>query len=199
MFFGLTNSPVTFQAIMNDILRDLIDIGNIAVFIDNILVEMNDEKKYDKIVGKVLRRIKENDLYIKPKKYIQKVKKIDFLGLVIKTEEIKMQEKKMAGILEWPRSKTVKEVQKFLELANYYRRFVKDFAKLAKPLYKLVRKDKKWNWGEEQEIVFKKLKRVFTTRLVLVAPNLNKKMRVEADVSEYAIEGVLSMKYENEK
>jgi len=70
MFFGLTNSPVTFQAIMNDILRDLIDIGNIAVFIDNILVEMNDEKKYDKIVGKVLRRIKENDLYIKPKKYI---------------------------------------------------------------------------------------------------------------------------------
>ena len=198
MFFGLTNSPVTFQAIMNDILRDLIDIGNIAVFIDNILVEMNDEKKYDKIVGKVL-RIKENDLYIKPKKYIQKVKKIDFLGLVIKTEEIKMQEKKMAGILEWPRSKTVKEVQKFLELANYYRRFVKDFAKLAKPLYKLVRKDKKWNWGEEQEIVFKKLKRVFTTRLVLVAPNLNKKMRVEADVSEYAIEGVLSMKYENEK
>ena len=199
MFFGLTNSPVTFQAIMNDILRDLIDIGNIAVFIDNILVEMNDEKKYDKIVGKVLRRIKENDLYIKPKKYIQKVKKIDFLGLVIKTEEIKMQEKKMAGILEWPRSKTVKEVQKFLELANYYRRFVKDFAKLAKPLYKLVRKDKKWNWGEEQEIVFKKLKRVFMTRLVLVAPNLNKKMRVEADVSEYAIEGVLSMKYENEK
>ena len=70
MFFGLTNSPVTFQAIMNDILRDLIDIGNIAVFIDNILVEINDEKKYDKIVGKVLRRIKENDLYIKPKKYI---------------------------------------------------------------------------------------------------------------------------------
>ena len=69
MFFGLTNSPVTFQAIMNDILRDLIDIGNIAVFIDNILVEMNNEKKYDKIVGKVL-RIKENDLYIKPKKYI---------------------------------------------------------------------------------------------------------------------------------
>ena len=69
MFFGLTNSPVTFQAIMNDILRDLIDIENIAVFIDNILVEMNDEKKYDKIVGKVL-RIKENDLYIKPKKYI---------------------------------------------------------------------------------------------------------------------------------
>jgi len=70
MFFGLTNSPVTFQAIMNDILRDLIDIEDIAVFIDDMLVEMNDEKKYDKIVGKVLRRIKENDLYIKPKKYI---------------------------------------------------------------------------------------------------------------------------------
>ena len=184
---------------MNNILRDLIDTGDIAAFMDNMLVGTEDEKEYDEIVEEVLRGMEENNLYIKPEKYVWKVKEINFLGLVIKTEEIKMQEKKMAGILEWPRSKTVKEVQKFLELANYYRRFVKDFAKLAKPLYKLVRKDKKWNWGEEQEIVFKKLKRVFTTRLVLVAPNLNKKMRVEADVSEYAIEGVLSMKYENEK
>jgi len=63
----------------------------------------------------------------------------------------------------------------------------------------LVRKDEKWNWEEEQEVAFKKLKRVFTTRPVLVAPNLDKKMRIEADASEYAIGGVLSMKYENEK
>ena len=105
----------------------------------------------------------------------------------------------MAGILEWPRSKTVKEVQKFLGLANYYRQFVKDFAKLAKLLYRLVRKDKKWNWGEKQEAVFKELKRVFTVRPVLVVPDLDKKMRVEADALEYAIGGVLLMKCEDEK
>ena len=105
----------------------------------------------------------------------------------------------MAGALEWPRSKTVKEVQKFLGLANYYRQFVKDFAKLAKLLYRLVRKDKKWNWGEKQEAVFKELKRVFTVRPVLVVPDLDKKMRVEADALEYAIGGVLLMKCEDEK
>jgi len=67
---------------------------------------------------------------------------------------IKMQKEKVAGVLKWPRPKTVKEVQKFLGLANYYRRFVKDFAKIAKPMHKLVRKDERWNWGAEQEKAF---------------------------------------------
>ena len=91
-------------------------------------------------------------------------------------------------------------MQKFLGLANYYRQFVKDFAKLAKPLHRLVRKDKKWNWEEEQEAaVFKELKRVFIIRPVLVVPDLDKKMRVEADILEYAIGRVLLMKCENKK
>ena len=70
MFFGLTNSSVTFQVIINDILRNLIDIGDIAIFINNILVEIKNKKRYDKIVEKILKRIKANNLYIKPKKYI---------------------------------------------------------------------------------------------------------------------------------
>ena len=106
---------------MNDILRDLIDTGDIAAFMDDVLVGTEDEKKHNEIVGEVLRRIEENDLYIKPEKYVWKVKEIDFLGLVMGAEGIKMQEKKVTGVLEWPRPKTVKEVQKFLELANYYR------------------------------------------------------------------------------
>ena len=93
----------------------------------------------------------------------------------------------------------VKEVQKFLGLANYYRQFVKDFAKLAKLLHRLIRKDKKWSWKKKQEAVFKKLKRVFIMRPVLIVPDLDKKMRVEANVSEYATEEVLLMKCENEK
>jgi len=102
-------------------------------------------------------------------------------------------------VLEWPKPKTVKEVHKFLGLANYYRRFVKDFAKIAKPIHKLVRKDEKWNWGVEQEKAFEQLKKAFTMRPVLVALDLDKEMRVEADVSEYATGGVLSMKYKDEK
>ena len=176
---------------INDILRDLIDTGDIAALINDMLVEMEDEKKYDEIIEEVLKRIEKNDLYIKPEKYVWKVKEINFLGLVMGVEGIKMQKEKVAEVLEWPRSKIVKEVQKFLGLANYYRQFVKDFAKLAKPLYKLVRKDKKQNWKEEQEVAFKKLKRVFTTRPILVAPDLDKEIRVEADALEYATGGVL--------
>jgi len=70
-----------------------------------------------------------------------------------------MQEEEVAGVLEWPIPRTVKDVQRFLGLANYYRWFVKDFAKIAKPLHKLVRKDKKWSWEEEQEKAFKQLKK----------------------------------------
>jgi len=143
MFFGLTNSLVIFQAIMNDILRNLIDTGDIVAFMDNMLVGTENKKKHNKIVEEVLKRMEESNLYIKPEKYVWKVKEIDFLGLVIGTEEIKIKEEKIAGVLEWPRSKIVKEVQKFLGLANYYRQFVKDFAKLAKLLYRLVRKDEK--------------------------------------------------------
>jgi len=143
MFFGLTNSPATFQVMMNDILRDLINTGEVAVFMDDVLVGTEEEEKHDEIVEEVLRRMEENDLYVKPEKCIWKVREINFLGLVMGSGGIKMQEEKVAGVLEWPRPKTVKEVQKFLELANYYRRFVKDFAKIAKPMYKLVRKDKK--------------------------------------------------------
>ena len=128
---------------MNDILRNLIDTGDIVAFMDNILVGTENKKKHNKIVEEVLKRMEESNLYIKPEKYVWKVKEIDFLGLVIGTEEIKIKEEKIAGVLEWPRSKIVKEVQKFLGLANYYRQFVKDFAKLAKLLYRLVRKDEK--------------------------------------------------------
>jgi len=183
----------------NDIFRDLIDTGDVAAFMDDVLVETEDEKKYDEIVEEVLRRMEENDLYIKPEKYVWKVKEIDFLGLVMGAEEIKMQEEKVTGVLKWPRPKTVKEVQKFLGLANYYRRFIKDFAKLAKPLHKLVRKDEKWNWEEEQKAAFKELKRVFIMRPVLVAPDLDKEMRVEADALEYTTGGVLLIKCEDKK
>jgi len=149
MFFGLTNSLATFQAMINDILRDLINTGEVAVFMDNVLVGTEEEKKHDKIVEEVLRRMEENDLYVKPKKCVWKVREINFLGLVMGSEGIKMQKKKVARVLEWPRPKTIKEMQKFLGLANYYRQFVKDFTKIAKPMHKLVRKDEKWNWEAE--------------------------------------------------
>jgi len=157
MFFSLTNSPATFQAMMNDILRDLINTGEVAAFMDDVLVRTEEERKHDEIVEEVLRRMEENDLYIKSEKCIWKVREINFLRLVIRSGGIKIQKEKVARVLEWPRPKTVKEVWKFLGLANYYRQFVKDFTKIAKSIHKLVRKNEKWSWGEEQKMAFKQL------------------------------------------
>jgi len=91
MFFGMTNLPVTFQAIMNEILRDLINEGKVAVFIDDVLVEMEVEEGHDEIVEEILRRLEENDLYVKLEKYVWKVRKIGFLGVVIGLDGIEME------------------------------------------------------------------------------------------------------------
>ena len=90
MFFGLINLPATFQAMMNDILRDLINTGEVAAFIDDVLVRTEEEEKHNKIVEEVLRRMEENDLYVKLEKCVWKVREIDFLGLVMGSGGIKM-------------------------------------------------------------------------------------------------------------
>jgi len=128
MFFGMTNLPATFQAMMNEILRDLINEGKVAAFVDNVLVGTEMEEGHDEIVEEILRRLEENDLYIKPEKCVWKVRKIGFLGVVIGPDGIEMEKEKVEGVLSWPEPKNVKDIRKFLGLTNYYRRFIKDFA-----------------------------------------------------------------------
>ena len=193
MFFGLMNSPATFQAIMNKLLRDLINMGKVAVFIDDVIAGMETEKGHDELVAEVIKRLEENNLYVKLEKCKWKVREVEFLGVVIGPERIKMEKEKVKGVLEWPMPKCVKDVQKFLGLANYYRQFIERFAIVARPLHNLVKKDKKWDWTERQEKVFKELKEWFTKEPVLAAPDIDKKMRMEVDISDYAMEGVLSM------
>jgi len=93
----------------------------------------------------------------------------------------------------------VKDVRKFLGLANYYRRFIKDFTRVARPMNVLTRKDEKWQWGNEQQKTFDELKKVFTSKPVLAVLDLDKEFRVEADTSNYATGGVLLMKCSDEK
>jgi len=101
------------------------------------------------------------------------VKEVEFLGVVIGLEGIKMEKKKVRGVLEWPMLKCVKDIQKFLGLANYYCRFIEGFATVARPLHDMVKKDKKWEWTEKQEKVFKELKERFTKEPVLAAPDID--------------------------
>ena len=143
MFFRLTNSPATFQTMMNKLLRDLINTGKVAVFIDDVIVGIETEEEHDELVAEVIRRLEENDLYVKPEKYSWKVKEVGFLRVVIGLERIKIEREKVKGVLEWPTPKCIKDVQKFLGLANYYHWFIEGFAMVARPLHNLVKKDKK--------------------------------------------------------
>ena len=124
MFFRLTNLLAMFQAIMNKLLKDLINTGKVVAFIDNVIVRTETEEGHHKIVVEVTRKLKENDLYVKLEKYKWNIRKVGFLGVVIGPDRIKMEKEKVKGVLEWLTPKCVKDVQKFLELANYYCRFI---------------------------------------------------------------------------
>ena len=199
MYFGLTNSPTTFQTMMNNLFQNLINQGDTATFIDDILVATDTEEGHNELVEEVLKRLEENNLFVKLEKYKWKVREIEFLGVVIGPRGVEIQKEKVEGVLNWLALRNVKEIQKFLGLANYYKRFIKDFTKIVASLHVLVRKEQKWKWEKEQEKVFGKLKEVFTTEPVLAISNINREMRVKVDTSDYVTGGVLLLKCENNK
>ena len=127
--------------IMNDLLRDMIEKGEIVVFIDDMMIASETEKEHDEIIEEVLRKMEENDLFVKPKKCVWETKEVEFLGVIIGLDGVRMEKKKVQGVIDWLVPKSVKDVQKFLGLANYYRQFIKDFAKIAKLLYEMTRKE----------------------------------------------------------
>ena len=106
---------------MNELLRDLINTGKVVAFIDDVIIGIEGEEGHDELVVEVIKRLEENDLYVKLEKYKWKVREIGFLGVIIGLEGIKMEKEKVKGVLEWPTPECVKDVQKFLGLANYYR------------------------------------------------------------------------------
>ena len=96
--------------------------------------------------------------FVKPEKYVWKIREVGFLELIIREDEVRMEKEKVQGVIEWPVPKSVKDMQKFLGMANYYRQFVKDFVKIVRLLYEMTRKEIKWSWGERQQKAFEELK-----------------------------------------
>ena len=125
------------------------------------------------------------------------MREVGFLGVVIGPESIKIEEEKMKGVLDWLTPKCVKDVQKFLGLTNYYCRFIQGFAFITRLLHNLVKKDQKWGWMEKQEEVFRELKEKFIKKLVLAVPDIDKKMRMEVDMLDYATGEVLFIECKN--
>ena len=126
----------------------MIEAGDIVVFINNVIVRIETKEGHDNIVEEVLRKIAENDLFVKPEKCVWKVREIRFLEVMIELDIVKMKKEKVQRVVDWPVLRSVKDVQKFLGLANYYKWLVKNFIRIAKPLYEITRKDVKWNQRE---------------------------------------------------
>jgi len=141
---------------MNELFHDMAVV--VIVYINNILIFTKTEEGHDEIVEEVLRRLRANDLFLKPEKCFFKQWEIEFLGLIIGPNGVEMELTKVDGITKWPIPTEVKEVQSFLGLANFYRRFVKDFSKVATPLHKLTQKDQKWEWNAVHQKAFDELK-----------------------------------------
>ena len=127
MYFGLCNSPMTFQKMMNEIFHDMSDVC--VVYIDDLMIfaSTDSQEEHDRIVLEVLKWLQDNNLFVKPEKCRFKVKEVDFLGMIISCDRIKMDPEKVNAILKWPELTMVKQVHTFLSLGNFYRCFIKDY------------------------------------------------------------------------
>ena len=131
MFFGLTNSPATFQALMNSIFADLIAAGKVAVYLDDILIFSSDLTEHRSVVKEVLKRLQENDLYLRPEKCEFEKREVEYLGLLVSEGQVRMDPVKVAAVREWATPKSVRDVRGFLGFANFYRRVIRDFSRIA--------------------------------------------------------------------
>jgi hypothetical protein len=200
MFFGLTNSPATFQTMMNEIFIDMILEGMVVVYLDDILIFTKTLDEHRQVTHRVLGRLAEHELFLRPEKCKFEKTRIKYLGLIISEDHVEMDPVKVVGVAEWPQPKNKREVQSFLGFANFYRRFIKDFSHHARPLFDLTRNDQKWKWDTSEATAFQKLKESITSAPVLTTPADNRPFRIEADSSDFATGAVLSqLSAEDEK
>lgn len=194
MPLGLINAPATFQAMMNHIFKDLIDSG-LLVYLDDLLIYSDSREKHDELVKEVLRRLSKHNLAVAPQKCQWGVDKVEFLGYIISPTGIHMSLEKAKCISQWERPTSLKGVQRFIGFANFYRRFIKAFSKIAKPLTDSVKRTKaEWEWNPEMERAFLELKQAFSEAPVLIHFNPEMPAIVEADASDFALGAVLSQR-----
>jgi hypothetical protein len=192
MYFGLTNSPATFQTMMNEIFQDLIIEGVVSVYLNDILIFTNSLEEHRRITRLVLDRMRKHELYLRPEKCKFEKTKIEYLGVIISHNKVEMDPVKIARVADWPMPSNKKEVQSFVGFVNFYRCFIPEFSHHARALFDLTMKDIRFIWGLPQEDSFMKLKELVTSAPVLVLPNDDLSFRLEADGSGITTGAVLS-------
>lgn len=188
--FGLTNAPATFMTLMNDVFREELD-SCVIIYLDDILVFSKTVEQHKSHLDQVLRKLRENKLYAKLSKCEFFRSELGFLGHVISQEGVAVDPAKVKSIIDWPPLTCVNDIQSFLGLVNYYRRFIPDLAKTAAPLTELLKKENPFIWSSTQETAFKNLKNALTNAPVLTIFDPDKEVSVHTDASQFAIGAVL--------
>ena len=189
MPFGLTNAPSTFMRLMNHVLREY--LGKcVVVYFDDILIYSKCLDDHVMHVRLVLAKLREEKLFANLKKCSFCMDKVNFLGFIVSSHGVEVDEEKVRAIREWPTPKSASEVRSFHGLAGFYRRFIKDFSTIAAPLNELVKKNVSFTWGDAQEHAFHELKEKLCNAPLLALLDFDKTFEIECDASGIGIEAV---------
>ena len=191
MLFGLTNSPATFQALMNTIFTNLVAAGKVAVYLDDILIYSHSLHDHQQVTHKVLQHLADHDLYLHPKKCEFEQPQVKYLSLVICKGEVSMDPIKVQAITNWLYPRNLCDLHSFLGFTNFYHQFLKNFAQITYPLNNLTKKDVHWCWSLPQHEAFHTLKRAFLQHPILVMWDLDWPTQIKVDASGFATGGIL--------
>jgi len=191
MPFGLCNGPASFQNFINDTLQEHLDIFCTA-YLDDILIYSENEAEHEEHVKKILEKLRAAGLQIDITKCDFHVQKVSYLGLIVTTEGIQMDPKKVSAIVDWPELRNLKDVQSLLGFANFYRRFIYGFSKIVGPLIALTKKGVEFNMNPSASAAVETLKKAFTSDTILRHFDPDKETIVETDASDFVSGGILS-------
>ncbi|CAK9821240.1 Retrovirus-related Pol polyprotein from transposon 17.6 [Anthophora retusa] len=191
MLFGLKNAPATFQRMMDTALRGLIN-KHCFVYLDDIIIFGQSIEEHNRNLAIVLQRLKELGLKLQPDKCEFLKPELEYLGHVITAEGVKPNPKKLEAVKNFKLPKTPTDIKSFLGLAGYYRKFIRNFSKIAKPLTDLTKKDTPFRWTEKEQNSFDTLKEKLCSSPVLKFPNFNEQFVLTTDASNEGLGAILS-------
>jgi len=198
MFFGLTNSPATFQTMMDNIFQEEVAQGWLRIYMDDMIIATEDDEVLHELrVNHILDKLEKFDLFLKPEKCKFHQREVEYLGVLIGNGSVKMDPVKVQGIADWPTPLTVKDVCSFLGFCNFYCAFIKNFSDIARPLNNLTCKNEQFIWSKECNDAFLRLKAICSSYPVLRTPDWSKQFVMETDASGYALGVVIAQEFED--
>ena len=195
MSFGLCNAPATFERLMELVLHGL-HWKICLIYLDDVIVTGKSFDEHIQNLKEVLSRIEKSGLKVSPNKCCFFTKEVTFVGHIVSDKGISTDPKKIEAVKTWPQPKNVREIRSFLGLCSYYRRFVKDFASVAKPLHNLTEKQVQFRWTVECQTAFELLKSSLTSTPILCYPSTRQQFILDTDASGCGIGAVLAQFHE---